>query len=179
MTKLQSGSLQLASHVHPVDEVIGAAINFVEERLSGHVIKTSVPIELPFILVDEILIQQVLVNLLENAAKYSPPGTVITVSAVPYNGMATVKVKTSAEAMVMISVADQGGGIAEGDRAKIFEKFYRGHQVGPGGAGLGLAICGGIVEAHGGQIWVEDAPGGGSVFRFTVPCADVPEAIDV
>ena len=180
MTKLQSGSLQLVSHLHPVDEVVGAAISFVEERLSGHVVKTDVPETLPYILVDEILIQQVLVNLLENAAKYSPPGSTISISAAPYGKSEKNAVPSPVtEPMVLISVADQGAGIAEGDRVKIFEKFYRGQQVGPGGAGLGLAICGGIVEAHGGQIWVEDARGGGSVFKFTVPCADIPEAIDV
>ena len=120
-------------------------------------IKTQVPTDLPFISVDAILIHQVLVNLIENAAKYAPSGTEIEVST-----------KLVGET-ITIAVADRGPGIKEEHKEKIFEKFYREEPNSPGGAGLGLAICNSIVEAHGGKIWVENRSDGGAIFKFTVP----------
>nr|MBK7069468.1 hypothetical protein [Deltaproteobacteria bacterium] len=112
---------------------------------------------MPLLSVDPLLIEQVLVNLLENAAKYTPAGTAIEVNA------------SWDEALVTIEVADRGLGLPEEALEKVFEKFYRGPHVGIGGVGLGLPICKGMVEAHGGSIEVFNREGGGAVFRLTLP----------
>ena len=106
---------------------------------------------------DAVLIEQVFINLLENAAKYTPPGSPIQVAV------------TIGDRELEIEVADRGGGVASDDTERVFEKFYRGHDREGGGVGLGLTICRGIVRAHGGRIWVQERPGGGASFRFTLP----------
>lgn len=163
MTKLQSGTLRVAQELEPVDEAIGAALSCSEEKLAKFRVKTHVPDHLPFILADATLLQQVLLNLLENAIKYAPQGSEIDISA------------EAGEGMVTITVGDRGPGIQDEYKKKIFEKFFREDSKGASGAGLGLAICNGIIEAHGGRIWVEDRPGGGANFKFTVPVAQAPE----
>jgi len=117
--------------------------------------------------VDGVLIEKLLVNLLENAAKYTPGGSEIDVRAWKEEGRA------------MVEVADRGPGLAPGDEARIFDKFYR--RAGPTsrGAGLGLAICRAIVEAHGGRIWAQNRPDGGAVFRFFLPIEGEPPAVDL
>lgn len=106
-------------------------------------------------------IEQVLVNLTDNAVKYSPPGGTVTFGLARDGGE------------IRVRVSDQGPGVPPRDREAIFKKFHTapssGHGAKPGGTGLGLAICSQIVRAHGGRIWVEDAAGGGSVFSFTLP----------
>jgi two-component system sensor histidine kinase KdpD len=114
-----------------------------------------------------LLIEQVLANLLENAAKYSPPGSQIDLSARADSGE------------VVVEVADRGQGIPGGEEERIFEKFYRAKPVTVGGAGLGLAICRAIIEAHSGRIWASNRPGGGAAFRFTLPLEGEPPEIDV
>jgi two-component system sensor histidine kinase KdpD len=107
--------------------------------------------------------EQVFINLLENAAKYTPPGTEIEISA------------TADDQKMTIEVADRGSGVTPGDEEKVFGKFYRGESAGgASGVGLGLTICRAVVEAHGGKIWVENRPGGGAAFRFTLPLAAGP-----
>ena len=119
---------------------------------------TSLPPDLPLVSVDDILLEQVFINLLENAAKYTPPGSPIEISAVARDGAVTV------------SVSDRGPGIPSGDEMRIFDKFYRASQGDTvGGVGLGLTICRGIIQAHGGRIWAEHRAGGGAVLRFTLP----------
>ncbi|MBY0407555.1 MAG: hypothetical protein K2Q01_07670, partial [Rickettsiales bacterium] len=105
---------------------------------------------------DGLLIEQVLINLLENAAEYTPPGTTVTISAI------TVKPE------VHITVSDTGPGIPTGDEERIFDKFYAGSRQDIKG-GLGLAICRGIIHAHGGKIWAKNAPEGGATVTFTLP----------
>jgi two-component system sensor histidine kinase KdpD len=166
MTRLESGTLQIVPELQLVDEVVGAALTYVEDRIRSHVVCTKIPADLPFISVDEILIQQMLVNLLENATKYAPSGSQIEIAA------------EADGAMVTISVADRGPGIPAERKKRIFEKFYREEPSKSTGAGLGLAICSAIIEAHGGSIWVEDRTGGGAVFKFTVPYADAPPGVD-
>lgn len=166
MTKLQSGSLHVNRELQPVDEVIGASLNYMEEKVGEHSLDTDVPEDLPLINVDPVLIQQVLVNLIENAVKYSPPKTKIEVSAMQDGDE------------VIIAVADRGYGIKADEREKVFEKFYRADPQASTGAGLGLAICRGIVEAHGGRIWAEERSGGGSLLRFSVPAAGGLPEID-
>jgi two-component system sensor histidine kinase KdpD len=138
----------------------------LEERLASHPVSTRLPPGLPLVPIDELLIEQVFINLLENAAKYTPEGTPIVVSAWP--SMDTV----------VVEVADSGPGIPPGEEEAIFRKFQRGSSVnrtGPaGGSGLGLTICRGIVAAHGGRIWLEPRAGGGSAFRFSLPLEGPP-----
>ncbi|HSO38690.1 MAG TPA: ATP-binding protein, partial [Labilithrix sp.] len=125
---------------------------------AGRDVRTSVPSEL-LAACDPALAEQVLINLLENATKYSPAGSAIEVAARGEGGM------------VEIDVSDRGPGIPQADAERVFEKFYRVHEGEGGGVGLGLAICRGIVEAHGGTIRVLQRPGGGATFRFTLPAA--------
>jgi len=122
----------------------------VEVRFQDH---------LPEAEVDFDFMQQVLKQLLDNALKYSPPGSPITVSASARDGR------------IVISVADRGSGIDEQEQIRIFDKFFRAreHRFGVPGTGLGLAIAKGIVEAHGGKIWVTSELGQGSVFSFSLP----------
>ena len=106
------------------------------------------------------LIEQVFINLLENAIKYTPAHSPIDLSA------------AADGAAIVIAVADRGPGLPPGDEQRIFEKFYRARAPASrngSGVGLGLTICRGIVEAHGGRIWAENRSGGGAVFRFTLP----------
>jgi two-component system sensor histidine kinase KdpD len=123
------------------------------------------PADLPFVPIDELLIEQVFVNLLENAIKYTAPASPISISA------------WTADGAVLVEVADRGPGVPEGSRELVFHKFHRGgaHTMGnPAGAGLGLTICRGIITAHGGRIWVDARNGGGAVFRFTLPLEGPP-----
>jgi len=162
MTRLQSGALRVTKEWHPLEEVIGAALGRMERLLQGRPVATRVPQDLPLVPIDDVLIEQVLINLLENAVKYTPAGSEIELTASVGDGMVTV------------GVADRGAGVPPGDEARLFEKFYRGRSRTPRGAGLGLAICRGIVEAHGGRIWAENRAGGGAVFQFTIPLTGTP-----
>jgi two-component system sensor histidine kinase KdpD len=112
---------------------------------------------------DDVLIEQVLINLIDNVLKYTPDGSPIEVTAEDGGGT------------VVIEVADRGTGLRPGEERRIFEKFHRA-EVAPTvrGAGLGLAICQGIVQAHGGRIWAENRPGGGVSVRFTLPVKEAP-----
>ncbi len=158
MTKLESGAVQLRKELHIPAEIIGSAIARVEGRLGSRSLTTQITPELPLVPMDALLIEQVLVNLLDNALKYTPDGTPIDISA---------EVK---ENRLVMEVADRGPGIPEADLPRLFEKFYRGPQKETkSGAGLGLSICKGIIEIHGGTISAENGPGGGSLFRFTLP----------
>jgi two-component system sensor histidine kinase KdpD len=111
---------------------------------------------------DAVLIEQVLVNLLENAIKYTPPASPLEIRAQSRTGG------------VEITVADRGPGVPPAEQQQIFEKFYRVAGAQGGGVGLGLAICRGIVMAHGGRLFVEDRAGGGAEFKFQLPIAGEP-----
>jgi two-component system sensor histidine kinase KdpD len=163
MTRLESGTIQVHKEWQPLEEVVGAALTRLEAQLGDRLLTTSLPADLPLVPLDSVLIEQVLVNLLDNAVKYTPPGSPMTLSA------------WATEGAVTIEVADQGPGLPPGEEHRIFEKFYRGpHATRPGGAGLGLTICRGIVAAHGGRIWAENRPGGGTAVRFTLPLTGTP-----
>lgn len=157
MTRLEAGAVQLHKDWHPLEEVVGAALTRLEERLRGRPVRTQFSPSLPLIPLDGVLIQQVVINLLENALKYAPPESPIDLSA------------SATEGRVTFEIADRGPGLRLGDEQRIFDKFYRAGPAREGGVGLGLTICRGIVEAHGGRIWAENRPGGGAVFRFTLP----------
>lgn len=163
MTRLEAGTVQIAKEWQPLEEVIGAAVTRLEASLRDHPLSLHVPAHLPLVPLDEVLIEQVLINLLDNAVKHTLPGTAITLSA------------WEAHTAVTVEVADCGPGLPPGDEQRIFEKLYRGQQAGAhSGAGLGLTICRAIVEAHGGRIWAENRPGGGVALRFTLPIQGTP-----
>ena len=168
MTRLQAGALEVRKQWQPVEEVVGAAIGRLARQLEGRPVATHVVADLPFVPMDDLLVQQVLVNLLENAARHTPPCTPIEVTA-------------SVEGQsVVVEVADRGPGIPPGDFDRLFEKFYRaGEARQRPGAGLGLAICRGIVELHGGKIRAANRPGGGAVFRFSLPLGGTPPEVAI
>jgi two-component system, OmpR family, sensor histidine kinase KdpD len=161
MTRLESGSLELNRDWHSLEELVGTALARLERRARGRPIEVRVPADLPLVPVDGVLVEQVLVNLLDNALKYTAPGTPIRVSAASSDGAVTVE------------VADEGPGLPEGAEERVFEKFYRGGS-GERGFGLGLPICHAIVTAHGGRISAENRPARGAVFRFTLPLGEGP-----
>jgi two-component system sensor histidine kinase KdpD len=153
-TRLESGAV-LRKEPHSIEDVIGTALGRCEKLLAGRRVETDLPENLPLVPLDPVLMELVFVNLFENAARHAP-GAPLEVSA--------------RERMdgLEVSVADEGPGLPEGDLERIFEKFYRAGSA-PGGAGLGLAICKAVAEAHGGAIRAENRPGGGAVFRLTLP----------
>lgn len=164
MTRLESGGLSLAREWVPVDELIGSALTRLEPRLRGRAVRTALPSEPPWVSVDPVLFEQLLVNLLENADKYTPAGSAIELG-VTIDSSDDGNGDSAAEPTVTIEVADHGPGIVAGDEEKIFAKFYRGARDDGAGAGLGLAICRGIAMAHGGSIESANRPEGGAVFR--------------
>jgi len=162
MTRLESGSVQVRKDWHSIEELVGAALGRFNRRLGQRPIVTRIPADLPLVALDPVLIEQVLVNLLDNALKYTPPESPIEIAArVEGDG-------------VTVEVADRGPGLPPGEERRVFDKFYRGRAVADRGVGLGLAICQGIVEAHGGRIWAENRPGGGVALRFTLAGKDPP-----
>ncbi|MCU0492790.1 MAG: sensor histidine kinase KdpD [Chloroflexaceae bacterium] len=174
MTRLESGALQVQKEWQPLEEVVGAALTRLHQHLGNRPVVTDMPPDLPLVPLDGVLIEQVLINLLENALKYTPADSPLEIRAY----LSQPRGSQPALQSVTVEVADRGPGIPHGDEGRIFEKFYRVNEVGSGrGVGLGLTICKGIVEAHGGQIWAENRPGGGSVFRFTLPLDGTPPKI--
>ncbi|HEX3855341.1 MAG TPA: sensor histidine kinase KdpD [Polyangiaceae bacterium] len=157
MTRLEAGALRVKKEWQPLEEVVGSALNRMEEALSGRHVQIDLAPDLPLVPLDAVLIEQVLVNLLENAVKYTPPGSPLEVLARVSPGG------------VEVLVSDHGPGIPPGEEKRIFDKFFRVNAASGGGVGLGLAICRGIVMAHGGQLFVENRPAGGALFRFQLP----------
>jgi two-component system sensor histidine kinase KdpD len=167
MTRLQSGAVKVIKEWHPLEEIVGAALSRLETRLTGRSVSTRLADGLPLVPLDGLLVEQVLVNLLENAVKYTPAGSAIDVSAWVADGAAVVE------------VADRGPGLPAGNEERVFEKFYRAESKEvSGGVGLGLTICRAIVSAHGGRIWAENRAGGGAAFRFTLPLEGTPPTVE-
>jgi two-component system sensor histidine kinase KdpD len=163
MTRLEAGGIALALEWHALSEIVGAALRRLAERLARHPVTVDLPRGLPLVRVDAGLIEQVLANLLENAAKHTPAGTSVRVGAVAYGGE------------LIVSVEDDGPGLPPGDEDALFGKFQRGSSEGAvGGVGLGLAICRAIVHLHGGRIWADRRPRGGAAFRFALPLGNPP-----
>jgi two-component system, OmpR family, sensor histidine kinase KdpD len=163
MTKLESGGIRIRKDWQSLEEMVGSALTRLEKRLAKHVVKVELPTDLPLIAVDELLIEQVLINLLDNAAKYTPESTVINIRARVH------------EREMIIEVSNNGPSLSPGEEDKIFEKFYRGKGELPNaGAGLGLPICKGFVEAHGGRIWAGNRDGGGVSFFILLPIQQAP-----
>jgi two-component system sensor histidine kinase KdpD len=166
MSRLESGAVKAHTEWHPLDEIVGAALARVGKNHPDRRLVTRLPERLPMVPVDDVLIEQVLVNLLDNAAKYSPSEPPIELTA-----------RAEGNAVV-VEVADRGPGLDPDDLERIFEKFYRGKRPPGRGVGLGLAICRGFVEAHGGRIWAENRPGGGAAFRFVLPITGTPPRLE-
>lgn len=167
MMRLEAGAVRLNKEWHSLDEIIGAALARQEGRLDGHAVSTAFPTDLPLVFVDGVLLEQVVINLVENAVKYTPPRSTIDLSA------------SVRDREVVVEAADRGPGIHPEEESRIFDKFYRGKSAREGGVGLGLTICRGIVEAHGGRIWAENRSGGGALFRFTIPLSEEQPAIEM
>ena len=167
MARIESGEVKLRRQWQSVEEVVGSAIKAAQPALASHRIEVHLAPGLPLVEFDAALIERVLYNLIENACKYTPPGTVVTVSA-----------ETSSDALI-VSVSDTGAGIAKGQEQLIFEKFTRGARESPTpGVGLGLAISRAIVEAHNGTIAAANNTDGGARFTFRLPLGTPPETPD-
>jgi two-component system sensor histidine kinase KdpD len=157
MTRVESGALALRKEWVPFEEVVGAALERLGDRLGRRAVKSVLPDDLPLVPVDPVLIEQVLLNLLDNVVRHTRPG-------------ASVAIEVAHDAQqVTVEVRDGGPGLPPGLEDRLFEKFTRGPGAPSGGSGLGLAICRGIVLAHGGAIDARNAPEGGAIFRFTLP----------
>jgi two-component system sensor histidine kinase KdpD len=158
ITRLEAGVLKIKREPYDVQDLLGSCLASLEPRLKERKVKINLPPNLPLISMDSVLMAQVLINLLDNAVKYSPPEGTIEFSA------------RTRENWLEVEVADQGPGIPEEYLMQVFNKFFRlSRHEKFSGTGLGLAISKGIIEAHGGKIWAENRPGGGSKIIFTLP----------
>lgn len=165
MTKVESGALQVKREWVPLEEIVGSALTRLEGTLGGRPVGITLPSNLPLLSVDAVLLEQVFVNLLENAVKYTPSKTAIEIQA-----------HADANDMI-VTVSDRGPGLPVGAESRVFEKFFRAGTAAAPGAGLGLAICRGVVEAHGGKISAENREGGGASFVIKLPLPGDPPFI--
>jgi two-component system sensor histidine kinase KdpD len=158
LVRLETGAITPRLEEYELGELVGSVLHRLDARLRAHPVRIELPESLPLLQVDGRLIEQVLENLLDNASKYTPPGSEIRISA------------RALTRQVEVSVEDNGPGLPGKDPEILFEKFQRGAPEGAaGGIGLGLAICRTIVSLHGGRIWAENRSPHGAAFRFSVP----------
>jgi two-component system sensor histidine kinase KdpD len=166
MARIESGEVTLNLQWQPLEEVVGAALEATRVMLKQHRVEVRLPPDLPLVRFDALLVERVLVNLLENASKYTPAGSSVILAA----EVIADKLK--------VSVADDGPGLPPGSEEKVFQKFTRGdRESATPGVGLGLAICRAIVESHHGKITGSNRPGGGAQFTFTLPLGSPPETV--
>jgi two-component system sensor histidine kinase KdpD len=166
ITRLESGAMVLSKQAQPLEEVLSSVLVHMEKTLQGRPLNMQFVDTLPLVQFDGIMIEQVLANLLDNAVKYTPAGSPIDI------------IMGIEDNEAVIEVADRGPGLKSGEEQLIFEKFVRGSAGGSEarrGAGLGLAICRAIIQAHGGRIWAANRPGGGARFLFTLPVGEAPQ----
>jgi two-component system sensor histidine kinase KdpD len=160
LTRFESERVVLRKESESVEDVVGSAVRVLSKRLASHPLEIRLPDSILMVPMESALIEQVLVNLLDNAAKYS-------------DSQAPIEIEVKVEGdLAVFSVADRGRGIAVEDLSRVFEKFERGKPEeirGIRGTGLGLSICKAIIEAHGGTIQAIPREGGGTIFRFTLP----------
>lgn len=160
MSRIEGGALKPEKEWYPIDELLRDVIGHMQLPLNGRKVELHIPEHVPPIELDYLQIDQVVTNLVENAIRYTPASSPLEIG---------IEVSST---FVTISVADHGPGIPIEDRERIFDKFYRvlgTSRKGTIGSGLGLAVCRGLIEAHGGHIWVDNRNGGGAIFRFTLP----------
>jgi len=163
MTRLETGAITLQRDWTSLGEIAGSVLDRLAARLAQHRVMLDLPADLPLVRVDATLIEQALGNLLENAARHTPAGTLVRLRA------------ARRDAELLVSVEDFGPGLEPADFARVFAKFHRGAgENAAGGIGLGLSICRAIVLLHQGSIWAEQLPGGGTAFRFTLPLEQAP-----
>lgn len=165
MVRIESGGMAPRRDWVPLEEVLGSALLRLDAKLQGREVRTDLPDGLPLVPVDPVLFEQVFVNLLDNAVKYTPAGSPLEISA-----------RTDEHALEIV-VADRGPGVATDEQERIFDKFHRGARAGGGGVGLGLPICRGIVQAHGGTIDAASREGGGTLFRIHLPLEETPPTV--
>lgn len=166
MTRLESGAVEVNKEWQPLEEVVGAALGRLDQQLRDRPLDIDMPADLPLVPIDAVLIEQVLVNLLENALKYTPPASPITITARNIDGA------------IAVEVADRGPGLPPGTEQRVFDKFFRAAPQHGQGVGLGLAICEAIVRAHGGAMNAKNRADGGAIFRFTLPLEGTPPEIE-
>jgi two-component system, OmpR family, sensor histidine kinase KdpD len=161
MAKLEANMVEFRLEPYTIEDVIGAAMAQLGPLLDGHRCRVHLPPDLPLVSVDSALMVYVLVNVLDNAIKYSPKDSLIEVRA------------SQAAKHCILSISDRGIGIPPEERERVFEAFHRltreSNDASPKGAGLGLAIAKRIVEAHGGRIWAEGREGGGTIVTISLP----------
>jgi two-component system sensor histidine kinase KdpD len=163
MTRLEAGTVTLNKQWHVLEEIIGSALVRLRRELARHEVHVAIPDDFPLLWLDGVLMEQVFVNLFENASRYTPPGSRIDVTA------------RKAAGFVEVTVSDNGPGLPAGNESQVFEKFFRGSPLHPDarrGVGLGLAICRGLVRAHGGELSARNRPEGGAEFIITLPCLE-------
>ena len=168
MARIEAGELRLSIHLGSVAEIFGNVLDRCERELRQHRVSIDCSEDLPLVKVDSPMIAEVLTHLVENAAKYSPAGSEIVVTA------------RLEPTELLISVKDQGLGIGADECNRVFDKFYRSTRLPASantGTGMGLAIARGIIEAHGGRIWVDSKPGHGAVFTFALQLGDNDEEL--
>lgn len=162
MARLQSGNVRLQREWQPLEEVIGVALQARASMLAGHTVRVNLPADLPLVEFDILLMERAFCNLLENAAKYTPRGSVIEIAARSFGQW------------IEITIADNGPGLPLGREGQLFEKFTRGQgESGAGGVGLGLSIVRAVVEAHQGTVKAENRAQGGACITLRLP-AGVP-----
>ncbi|HET9713009.1 MAG TPA: ATP-binding protein, partial [Pyrinomonadaceae bacterium] len=171
LARIEAGEMHLRRRWGAVDEITSAALHRAESITRGHDVEVSIETDLPVVRVDERAVSEVVYTLVDNAAKYSPKGTSIRITAQRYD-----------DGMIKMAVEDSGEGIAVDLRERVFDKFFRATRDGdiktnrPSGTGMGLAIAKGIVEAHQGKIWIESGSGRkGTRVVFTLPIGDEDE----
>lgn len=169
ISRIDSGALKPNMQWHFFDEIVGAAVGRAKSVLAKHELILSIPGDLPLVRCDGLLIDQVLQNLLENAARYTPRGSQITILV--QKGIREL----------MVTVRDQGPGVRMGTEQQVFERFYRQSPDSDScrGSGLGLAICKAIIDLHQGTISVKNREGGGADFSFTLPMTEVPPTVPI
>ena len=161
VTRLESQSVELRRTPESLEDIVHSALDRLTVRGGASRIHSRLPVDLPLISAEPLLLEQVLLNLLENATRYAGANATIQLDAQVVGDT------------IVVQVADDGPGIPEHERDKVFEKFYRGERTpkSDGGVGLGLTICRAIVRAHGGRISIQESPSGGTLVEFTVPLA--------
>ncbi len=165
MARFDAGVLTLQRDWEVLEELVGVTLARLKRELAGRVVRVQIPADFPLLYVADDLIQQVLSNLIENALRYTPPGSPIEISAETSGGEALVR------------IADSGPGLPPGSEEKLFDKFVRGGAAvadGRRGIGLGLSICRAIVQAHEGRIFAVNRQDGGTEFTIALPCGTPP-----
>ena len=174
LARIEAGEMQLRRRWGTVDEITSAALQRAESITRGHDVEVNLETDLPVVRVDERAVSEVVYTLVDNAAKYSPKGSTIRITA-----------RRAGEELIQMAVADEGLGIPVDLRERVFDKFFRATRDGdvrtrqPTGTGMGLAIAKGIVEAHEGRIWIDSGSNGkGTRVVFTLPIGDEEESTD-